>query len=445
MAEAWQILSDVPGIAWPALPPAGGASVLALLRQMEESQWLSPPELAALQAEQVDELLSHAYATVPFYRDRWKRRPRHGEIASLPVLTRRDIQSNFEALRSTRVPPSHGSIFEEATSGSTGAPLRVLKTALNAVYWNAFTLRDHAWHGRDLRHKLAVITTRTPAGRAENWGVATYGLVATGPAVMFDEERERDEQLAWLEQERPDILLTHGSNALFLAKRSLTRGSLLRLREVRTFGDALDPAAHDACARAWGAKVTDVYSTNEIGHLALQCPAERHYHVQSEGVVVEILDDEGRACPPGGMGRVVVTVLHNFAMPLIRYAIGDMAEAGPPCACGRGLPVISRILGRTRNLMRTRDGKAYWPYLGSIDLATLAPIRSHQFVQKSLDLVEARLIVDTPLSAEQEKVVRALFASHVPSGITIEIVYVDRFPGSSGGKYEYFVSELPQE
>jgi hypothetical protein len=80
-----------------------------------------------------------------------------------------------------------------------------------------------------------------------------------------------------------------------------------------------------------------------------------------------------------------------------------------------------------------------------MDLATLAPIRSHQFVQKSFDLVQARLVVDEPLTPEQEGAVRSLFTSHLPGGIRLEIAYVESFPGSAGGKYEYFVSELPDE
>lgn len=419
--------------------------MLCLLHQLEESQWLAPPALAELQATQLDALLAHAYETVPFYRAHWGSRPTARDFGTLPPLTRRQLQASFELLRSNAVPPSHGALSEAATSGSTGAPVRVLQTGLTGLYWKAIGLRDHAWHARDLLCKLASIRTLAPSGRAVNWGAATFKLIETGTAVSFEEERERDEQLRWLEAEQPDILLTHASNAFALAKRSLSLGGQIRLREVRTFGDALDPAAHDVCARAWGAKVTDMYSATEIGYLALQCPQHRHYHVQSEDVIIEVLDDAGRPCAPGETGRVVVTALHNFAMPLIRYAIGDMAEMGRPCACGRSLPVLNRIVGRTRNLMRTPAGRTYWPYLGSTELAYLAPIRGHQFVQKAIDRVEARLITDVPLTAEQEARVRKHFLSHLPEGIRLDVSYVASFPGSNGGKYEYFISELPEE
>jgi hypothetical protein len=102
-------------------------------------------------------------------------------------------------------------------------------------------------------------------------------------------------------------------------------------------------------------------------------------------------------------------------------------------------------MGRTRNLMRTPAGGTYWPYLGSTELAYLAPIRGHQFVQKAIDCVEARLITEVPLTTEQEARVRKHFLAHLPEGIRLDISYVASFPGSKGGKYEYFISELSDE
>src|SRR5262249_57510260 len=105
--------------------------------------------------------------------------------------------------------------------------------------------------------------------------------------------------------------------------------------------------------------------------------------VQSENLLLEVLDERGRPCGPGETGRVVVTTLHNFAMPLIRYAIGDYATVGPPCPCGRGLPVLTRIMGRARNMLTLPDGKQIWPYFAGENLSGLAPTRQYQLVQTS--------------------------------------------------------------
>ena len=93
-----------------------------------------------------------------------------------------------------------------------------------------------------------------------------------------------------------------------------------------------------------------MYSSQEVGYIALECPTGESYHVQAENVLVEVLDDQDRPCSPGDVGRVVVTALHNFATPLLRYDIGDYAEVGAPCPCGRGLPALRRIMGRQRNM-----------------------------------------------------------------------------------------------
>jgi phenylacetate-CoA ligase len=102
------------------------------------------------------------------------------------------------------------------------------------------------------------------------------------------------------------------------------------------------------------------------------------------------------------MGRVVITDLHNFATPLIRYDLGDLAVAEGPCACGRGLPRIRRILGRQRNFLRLPDGRRYWPLVGAFGYRDIAPVRQYQIVQRSLERVTLRLAVERPLSVAEE-------------------------------------------
>ena len=252
-----------------------------------------------------------------------------------------------------------------------------------------------------------------------------------------------DAQLQWLEQQDPAYLLTYPSNAAELARTSLARGVRLPgLLEVRTFGELLTAQVRESCRTAWGVGVTDGYSANEVGYLALQCPAHEHYHVQSEGVLIEVIDEQGGRCAPGQVGRVVVTVLHNFAMPLIRYEIGDYAEVGQPCPCGRGLPVLRRIVGRVRNMLVTADGKRYWPPLKIGSLADLAPLLQVQLVQKAYDLLEWRLVTAAPLSADQEARLSERTLSRVPPGFRIVFSYHDRIARGAGGKYEDFVCEV---
>jgi phenylacetate-CoA ligase len=185
-----------------------------------------------------------------------------------------------------------------------------------------------------------------------------------------------------------------------------------------------------------------MYSANELGYLALQCPEHEHYHVQAEGVLLEVLGEDNRPCATGEIGRVVVTSLHNFAMPLLRYDIGDYAEAGPPCPCGRGLPVLSRIVGRTRNMLTLASGERYWPNFGLRGLTDELPILQHQIVQKAFDRIEARLVTERGLTVEEEGRLRAQLLSRLPAGFRADIVYCEAIARGEGGKFEDFVSEV---
>ncbi len=445
----WEFQSALPGVVWPAVPAGDGAATLGLLFQLEQSQWLAPESLRERQLRQLEILLRHAHASVPWYRERWGAAfdpalPLTQErFAALPLLTRRDLQGNFEALKSRNIPAAHGATGEARSSGSTGTPVRILKTKLTLLLWNVFTLRDHLWHRRDPKGKLAVIRHGITEGEFDNWGPATTGLVSTGPSVSLGIRSDIAAQLQWLQQHDPDYLMTYPSILRELAQRSLERGvRLTRLREVRTLSEVLTPEVRQLCRQAWSVPVTDVYSADEVGYVALQCPQHEHYHIQSEGVLVEILDDHDEPCAPGQVGRVVVTSLHNFAMPLIRYELGDYAEPGEPCSCGRGLPVLRRIMGRVRNLLVTAAGERYWPALGSRKFFEIAPVLRHQVVQKEFDLVEARLVTAGPLTAGQENDLRRLILSALPPGLRLNFVYCDDIPRSAGGKFEDFISEV---
>lgn len=422
--------------------------MLALLFRLERSQWLPLDQLRQRQLGQLQALVRHALATVPHYREAWgadydAATPLTLErFAALPLLTRRDLQERFDHLKSGGLPAGHGGMRESQSSGSTGTPVRILKTQLAGLFWNAFTLRDHAWHRRNLRGKLATIRHGIPAGESEHWGQATAGLVADGPSVVIGVRDSVETQLRWLEQQQPEYLMTYPSIAAELAKLVIAGGNrLAQLREVRTLGEVLTPEVRELCRQAWSVPVSDVYSAEEVGYIALQCPRHEHYHTLEEDILVEILDAQGIPCAPGQLGRVVVTSLHNFAMPLIRYELGDYAEFGEPCPCGRGLPVLRRVAGRVRNMLVTAAGEHYWPAFGTRSFTRIAPIRQCQLAQIECDLVEARLVTEGSLSAEQEDGLRGLILSRLPPGFRVRFAYREQIARGAGGKYEDFVCE----
>ena len=441
------------GIYWPAMPAFVDAAVLALQHQLEQSQWWPAETLAEHQLRQLELLLAHAARTVPFYRGRLDAIAglRRGELTMdawrrLPVLGRTDIQEAGAALVSRRLPKDHGDTSDVSTSGSTGRPVTVKATAITKLFFRALTLRYDVWHDREFSGKNAKIARQSPSAAGDETGrhrsTWVFGY-ASGPMVSFNVTRPAAEQLAWLGQVNPDYLLTYPSNLLSLLQRCEETGVRFPgLREVATMGEVLEPEVRAACERVWGLPVVDAYSAKELGIIALQCPEHPHYHVQAENVLVEILDKDGKPCPPGEVGRLVVTDLHNFAMPLIRYEIGDYAEAGGPCPCGRGLPVITRILGRVRNLLTLPSGERIWPLYNSSSLGKIAPVRQAQLIQRSLEQIQVNLVVARPLTAAEEERLSDAIGRALGHPFALSFVYVEEIPRAASGKFEDFVSEI---
>lgn len=443
--------SHIPGICWPAIPSAIGAPLLASLYRIEQSQWCTPEDLQQEQFRQINLLLRHTYETVPFYRERLaaagldtKDFIGPEDFSGIPILRRRDIQTGVESLLSKRVPKSHGALHQHNTSGSSGRAITTYSTQITGFFWKLLTLRDHIWHRRDLRGKHAIIRARVENTEIDGWGLTLNDVFVTGPMTILKIETDIEQQVTWLQACNPDYLLSYPTNIAELARTCLHRGiAIPALREVRTFGETLSDDVRQLCREAWGVEVKDMYSCQEIGYMALQCPDHEHYHVQSEGVLIEVLDDKDRPCGPGEIGRVVVTDLHNFAMPLIRYEILDYAQVGEPCPCGRGLPVLKRIMGRSRNIMRLPDGTRLWPRFPASSWAHIGPIRQLQLIQKELDFVLVRLVVEGGrLDPAQEQSLTGTLSQCLGYPFRMSIEYRDTIGRSANFKYEDFVSEI---
>jgi len=450
------IKSVHPATRLPAVPSPQAALLLSLLHQLEESQWWSAERMAAAQRAQIALLYAHARSHVRWYADRlppldFDDAGFHAQFARVPILTRVDLQRHAASLRASARPAGHQQPRAVSTSGSTGTSVSVDVTEAARLVWMAMLLREHAWHARDLALKHTSIRlfgdgvdARWPHGQhRDDWGPPENVVYETGPSSMLDISTDVDRQLDWLVAEDPGILLTFPSNAMDLARRAMQRGvTLPTLRELRLVSEAVEPSVRAFLADAWKVPVTDVYSAQEVGYIALQCPQGAGYHVQSENVQVEVVDDEGRACDPGQTGRVLVTALHSFAMPLIRYEIGDYAEVGDACACGRSLPALARVLGRVRNMLELPDGDRRWPNLSGPFYRDIAPVVQHQIVQHSTHALEARLVVERALTPAEEDALHELILRRIGHPFRLTFAYCDRIERGAGGKFEEFVSRI---
>jgi phenylacetate-CoA ligase len=330
----------------------------------------------------------------------------------------------------------------------------VLRSALALFYWNVFALREVMWHDIDLGGKLVAIRldwTR-PAGaqgvhvtRHQNWGAPIAAHFPTGPAAVLDVRQSTiADHAAFIVAEAPSHLVGFGAVLEALARHCLAHDIRVpSIRSVYSQGEVLSASARAACRDAWCVEVIDNYSSVEAGYIATQCPEQPHLHVHAESAIVEILRPDGTHCTPGETGSVVVTPLHNFAMPLIRYALGDRAEVGAPCSCGRTLPVITRVLGRERpRMLKLPGGGEVMPFFGSQALVTFPAIIQHQVIQRSLELIEFRVVARDRLTAADEDRLRDLIVTTTGHPFRVEIVYCDALERAPSGKFVEFRSEL---
>jgi len=423
--------------------------------QLEQTQWLPADAIAVRQHRQLVATAAHAEAHSTYFRSRMQAAGLRPEQLStlvglrrLPVMRRRDLQAAGDALFCTQIPRAHAPVAESSTSGSSGEPVIVKRTAISRLLWLAMTLREHLWQRRDFRGKLAVIRDPLHGDQADwpSWGPPASLLFETGSSHALAVRTGVARQFEWLQSVNPDYLLVYPSNLAALLGQFERHGlSLPRLRQIRTINETLAPEVRESARRILGAEIADTYSSAEVGVIAVQCPASGLYHVMAEALIVELLNERDEACMPGEIGRVVVSDLHNLATPLVRYDLGDYAEMADSCPCGRGLPVFKRIAGRRRNMARLPDGRSLWPAIGGLPYSEIAPIRQFQFVQRERDTIEVRLVSAAPLTADQEQRIGDLIREALDFPFKLQFRYFqEEIPHGPGGKFEEFICEVAE-
>lgn len=447
------------GAYFPAVPQTQAAVLLGIQHQLERSQYLPLEELRALQFAQIGQIVEHIDRSVPYYGVSLRKagiKPgqpiTEGDWHHVPILTRRALQEAGDGLFAAAIPESHGDVGEITTSGTSGMPVRIRHTKLHHLYWQSLHLREELWHDRDLDAKILGIRrdeTRTDFStgvhvrRLPDWGPPLSVIYPTGPSLMVDYRSTVADQAEVIAKEKPAYLTLYPSVLLELLRHCREEGIAFRgLKGVRTVREVVPPETRALCREILGVGITDIYSCAEAGVLAFQCPEEGAYHLQQEFALIEILDEHGKPCAPGEVGRVILTPLHNFATPLIRYELGDLAEVGAACPCGRTLPVIARIVGRARDMVTLPGGGKRYPYYGHNAMMEVRAIRQHQVVQKSLDEIEIRLVVSRPLTSSEEERIRAVALDGLGHPFAITLSYVGEITRDATGKYAEFRSEI---
>jgi phenylacetate-CoA ligase len=446
------IASGTEGIVWPPVMQGAKATLVALLHQLEDSQWFPGERIFRNQFAQLALLAEHAARHSPNFRARLEAAGlKPADLAApegfrrLPPLTRRDIQKAGPALYCTTVPPAHLPLGEIKTSGSTGEPVVVRKTALTNLFWMATTFRNHFWHQHDFSKRLSTVrTVITEFKEHPNWGNPVSLLFDSGALQAIPNTTDVQTQVRLIRQFQPQYLLVFPSTVGGILDECSKQGaSLPGLERIMTVSEMLTPEFRKKAETFFNVKINDIYSSAEMGTIALQCPESGMYHIMAENTLLEVLDGDGKECAEGQTGRIVVTDLQNFATPLIRYSIGDYAEVGGACPCGRGLPALRRVLGRERNLIMHPDGTRHRPTFGSLKLHEIVAVNQFQFIQHDIETIEVKLVTETAVTAAQENKLRKMIQESLNHDYKISFTYFDqKIPLPPSGKFEEFICKV---
>ncbi|MDB5335940.1 MAG: hypothetical protein JWN70_1559 [Planctomycetaceae bacterium] len=432
--------------------------------KLDRTQWSSPAEIEQLQLREIRALLEHCQRHVPYYSRQLQAAgliPRDiqtlEDFRRLPITSRQTWQEHAADLQATQLPAGMHLTAQSRTSGTTGIPLQVLQTNVVHQWWWACQFRDLEWSHIDPRGDLAAI--RSPKGTLSaphlrqyqlgismpSWFPESPGLAETGSSHVMDVRQSPQKQLAWLRRVSPNYLLSYPSNLEVLAGLIWESGQKLpRLQAIQTISETLRPEARARIEAAFGVPVKSIYSCAEAGYVASPCPDEHGLHVHAEHVLLEVLNADGQPCAPGETGRVVLTALHNYLNPFIRYEIQDeVTLAVAPCPCGRGLPLLTTVQGKARPSFQLGGGRTKSSNEMIFGLYDTGGYRQHQVIQRSLEHVLVRIVPNDGWTVEHPRRLTDVVHKFFERPIGVEVQLVDRIEPAASGKIYDMICEIP--
>lgn len=399
--------------------------------RVSAAQWLAPEAVQELQWQRLRRMLWHAYSHSPLYRQRFQQAGLTPDtfrsivdLRRLPITTREDLRQPDRLLADNF---RRGNLRSSMTSGSTG---RRTTSYFDEAAW------VHAKHLLKLRARRACgmrLWDRVALFQEDAPDRPRFGAITRAQA--FTIHRPIEEILPDVRRFAPTVLYGFPGHLLRLAE---TAAGSLRPRLVFTSGELLDAMTRRAIEARFGAPVFDVYGCTEIKEIAWECPAHEGYHLNADAVLVETE-------PADAPGRLLITSLTNFAMPLLRYQVGDTGELLPDrCSCGRGLPLIRPTLGRTVDYLRLPDGSVLTPYSLTCAVEAIEGMRQYQFVQVAADLIVLRIVPGDEFGDDERRAVHAALMPVLP-GMTIRIETLTTIPPEPSGKYRIVQSRLGRD
>jgi phenylacetate-CoA ligase len=419
-----------------------------VLRNMEEVQWWPADRLAALQLQRLRDLLRDVAVHVPYYRDLFAKTGLDPasiqgitDLQRLPFLTKSVIRANIEALKHAQAQ----GLTRFNTGGSSGEPLIFFIGNKRVSHDVAAKWRATRWWGVDIGDpEIVVWGSPIELGKQDRIKHWRDKLLRTQLLPAFEmSEPKLDQFIATIRAVKPRMLFGYPSALTHIARHAQKRSvviSDLGIKVAFVTSERLYGEQRSIISQVFGCKVANGYGGRDAGFIAHECPAGS-MHLTADDIVVEIVNEAGQVQPTGVAGEIVVTHLFTNDFPFIRYRTGDIGVLGStPCSCGRGLPLLQDIQGRSTDFVVAADGTVMHGLSLIYILRDLTGVKSFKVVQETRALTRVLLVTGEGFAPDAVDQIVSGFKQRLGADVSVVVDLVDSIPTEKSGKFRYIIS-----
>ena len=444
--------SVVANILFPIQEKLKKHDTVAIHKSMDESQWSSTSKLEELRIERLRRLLQKAGQHVPYYRDCFaslRFDPQTissiADLQKLPFLTKAIIRGEGDRMKSDIAQ----GLARFNTGGSSGEPLIFFIGKERVSHDVAAKWRATRWWDVDIGDtEIVVWGSPIELGTQDRIRAMRDALMRTElmPAFQMNEPN-LDQFVARIVERRPRMLFGYPSAISHIAVHAKKRGirlDNLGVKVVFCTSERLYDHQREAISTAFACQVANGYGGRDAGFIAHECPSGG-MHITAEDIIVEVVSENGTPQPPDVPGEIVVTHLATSDFPFIRYRTGDIGSlSNETCSCGRGLPLLKEIQGRSTDFVIAADGTVLHGLALIYILRDQPGVREFKVVQETLDLTRVYIVTEPPFQAGSlDRIVSGL-KQRLGSGVSVEVQQVASIPAEKSGKFRYIVSHVAQ-
>ena len=421
---------------------------VALRRQLEESQWWPAERLEQLRVERLRAFLQQIGAHVPYYRQLFEREgfdPARVDSLSalqrLPFLTKPVIRAHVEQLKAD----GHGPLSRYNTGGSSGEPLIFYIGKSRKSHDVAAKWRATRWWGVDIGDpELVVWGSPVELGAQDRIRQLRDALMRSHLLPAFEmSPANLDRFVDTIRRIRPAMLFGYPSSLSLIAEHARKKGidmHKLGIKVAFVTSEKLYDEQRRIISETYGCPVANGYGARDAGFIAHECPSGS-LHISAEDIIVETVRADGSPTAPGEAGEIVVTHMATAEFPFVRYRTGDIGVlSDAPCACGRGLPVLAEVQGRTTDFVVAQDGTIMHGLALIYTVRDLPGVERFKIVQHALELTEVLLVTNAQFDAASEERIVRDYRARLGQGVEVRITHVADIPPEKSGKYRYVVS-----